>query len=182
MASPRASADDYAWIMNPFQIMSEPIRRRIIEVLASGEHTAGNLCDVIVAEFGVTRPAVFHHLAILRDNGWVDIVADYTTRHYRLEPDVWKRLDAEVRWLKQLWKRRIGSLSGNDTDPRLAAQPESRRYPRGAAGSVKGLRGTGRRASRLAFHSSWPFPPMEEGAGGEEVAGAGAGEEESWED
>jgi len=123
-------------------------------VLASGAHTAGNLCDVIVAEFGVPRPAVCHHLAILRDNGWVDIVADYTTRHYRLEPAVWTRLDAEVHWLKQLWKRRIGSLSGNDTDPSLAKQPEARRYPREAAGTAKGLRGTGRRADLLAWRSA----------------------------
>jgi len=113
--------------MNVFQIMSDPIRRRIVEVLASGEHTAGDICDVIIAEFGVTRPAVFHHLAILRDNGWVDIVADYTTRHYRLEPDVWKRLDAEVRWLKKLWKHRFGSLSGNTADPMIPIQTYRRR-------------------------------------------------------
>jgi len=113
--------------MNSFQIMSEPIRRRIVEVLASGEHTAGNLCDVVVAEFGVTRPAVFHHLAILRDNGWVDIVADYTTRHYRLEPAVWTRLDADVRWLKKLWKHRFGPLSGAAVDPMLPIQEYPRR-------------------------------------------------------
>jgi DNA-binding transcriptional ArsR family regulator len=113
--------------VNSFQIMSEPIRRRIIEVLASGEHTAGELCDVIVAEFGVTRPAVFHHLAILRNNAWVDVVHDYTTRHYRLEPAVWKQLDGDVRWLKKLWKHRIGVLSGNAADPMIPLQTYPRR-------------------------------------------------------
>jgi DNA-binding transcriptional ArsR family regulator len=139
--------------MNAFQIMSEPIRRRIVEVLASGEHSAGNICDVIVAEFGVTRSAVFHHLAILRDNRWVDVLPDYTTLYYRLEPGAWKQLEAEVRWLKRLWKRRIGSMSGNDANPEFARHPYARWVPkqpvepkRAKPGSAKGLRGKGRRA------------------------------------
>ena len=55
--------------MHPFQVMAEPIRRRIVEILASGEHTSGEVCESIAAEFGVTRTAASKHLRILRENG-----------------------------------------------------------------------------------------------------------------
>lgn len=79
--------------------MSEPIRWRLIEVLASGEHTSSNLAEVISAEFGVTRGAMQNHLRILRENGWVDYRQEETSRFYHLEELVWRSLDAEVRRL-----------------------------------------------------------------------------------
>jgi DNA-binding transcriptional ArsR family regulator len=50
---------------HPFEILAQPIRRRIIEVLAVGDHTAGELCDVVTVENRVSRTAVSHHLATL---------------------------------------------------------------------------------------------------------------------
>jgi DNA-binding transcriptional ArsR family regulator len=117
--------------------MSEPIRRRIIEVLASGEHTSTNLADVISAEFGVTRGAMQNHLRILRDNGWVDFRQEETTRYYRLQERVWRSLDAEVTHLENLWKQRIGWQAANDDAPWLT--PPTRVRER--TGDRKGLRG-----------------------------------------
>ncbi len=62
--------------MHPFQVMAEPIRRRIVEILASGEHTSGEICESIAVEFGVTRAAASWHLRILRDNNWVHMRPD----------------------------------------------------------------------------------------------------------
>jgi DNA-binding transcriptional ArsR family regulator len=124
--------------MNPFQIMSEPIRRRIVEVLASGEHTSTNLAEVVMGEFGVTRGAMQNHLRILRDSGWVDYRQEEATRFYHLEDAVWRRLDAEVRHLKKLWKQRIGTQAANDDAPwLLPARP-----PRAKTGERKGRRGS----------------------------------------
>lgn len=97
--------------MHPFQLMSEPIRRRIVEILASGEHTAGEVSDSIMIEFGVTPSAVSRHLRILRENGAVIVRAEWVNRLYRLDPAYVDRLSAEVRQLKQLWKRRIGVMA-----------------------------------------------------------------------
>ena len=144
--------------MNPFQIMSEPIRRRIIEVLASGEHTSGELTAVIVHEFGVTRAAVSRHLKILRDNEWVHVHAEFTTRIYRLDDTAWRKLDREVRRLKRLWKSRIGFLSNNDTPPWLKRPAGGRRYPRLEAGVAKGLRGRARRDNPWAPRPKRPNP------------------------
>ena len=117
--------------------MSEPIRWRLIEVLASGEHTSTNLAEVISAEFGVTRGAMQNHLRILRENGWVDYRQDETSRFYHLEELVWRSLDAEVRRLKALWKQRIGTYEANDDAPWLKPV----RRARGRTGDRKGMRG-----------------------------------------
>ena len=126
--------------MHPFQVMSEPVRRRIVEVLASGEHTSGEICESIAAEFGVTRTAVSKHLKILRDNEWVHMRPDYTMRLYRLDDRAIERLSREVARLRGLWRRRIGETYGADTLPENARPPEQprRRLP---AGTAKGMRG-----------------------------------------
>jgi len=125
--------------------MSEPIRRRIIEILASGEHQSGNISDVIMGEYSVSRSAVSWHLAILRDNGWVNIREEWAARFYSLEDDAIDMLEKDVRRLKKIWKRRIGAHSGNDTPPQNAAPIDGPRPPRLKSGRAKVLRGRGAR-------------------------------------
>ncbi len=55
--------------MHPFEAMAEPVRRRIVDILASGEHTSGQLAEVIGVEFRISRTAVSKHLRVLRDAG-----------------------------------------------------------------------------------------------------------------
>jgi DNA-binding transcriptional ArsR family regulator len=102
--------------VHPFQLMSEPIRRRIVEILASGEHTAGEVSDAIVGEFAVTPSAVSRHLRILRENHVVIVRAEWVNRLYRLDPHFIPRLRGEVRHLQELWKRRVGVMARDD-DP-----------------------------------------------------------------
>ena len=106
--------------MNVFAVLSHPIRWRIVEILASGEHLSGEISDGITRQYGVSRATVSKHLAILRDNGWLDCVPDGPERWYSLSDDVWTRIDERLGWLKYLWDGRIGTRSGNDTDPRMA--------------------------------------------------------------
>jgi DNA-binding transcriptional ArsR family regulator len=114
----------FGFRVHPFQLMSEPIRRRIVEILASGEHTAGELSDAIVGEFAVTPSAVSRHLRILRENDAVIVRAEWVNRLYRLDPRFIPRLRGEVRQLQQLWKRRIGVMaSDNDSHSRPTQIP-----------------------------------------------------------
>src|SRR5690606_1635378 len=73
--------------MHSFQVMADPVRRRIVEILASGEHASGEITSVIAHDFGITRTAVARHLAILLGEDWVTVRADYTNRFYRLQPE-----------------------------------------------------------------------------------------------
>ena len=52
----------------------DPVRRRILELLADGEMTAGAIGTTIQAEFAITQPAVSQHLKVLRDNGFTSVV------------------------------------------------------------------------------------------------------------
>ena len=122
--------------VHPFQLMSEPIRRRIVEILASGEHTAGEVSDCIVAEFAVTQSAVSRHLRILRENRAVIVRAEWVNRLYRLDPEFLPRLRAEVRHPRELWKRRYGVMARDNDRPWLGTQLPLR------VGDRKGKRGT----------------------------------------
>ena len=119
--------------MHPFEVMAEPIRRRMVEILASGEHTSGTLEEIIMIEFGVGRSAVQHHLGVFKRNGWVDIRPDYTERWYRLEPDVVPGLVRETKRLRKLWNARFGALERRDP-PIPAPRVPLQRNPRGRRG------------------------------------------------
>lgn len=102
-------------MMHPFEVAAEPVRRRIIEVLAAGEHPVGILNDVIAAEFSVSRSAVSHHLRILRSEGVVIVEpggAHPQSRRYRLNGQYLERLDHAVGDLYQLWDHRYGFALG----------------------------------------------------------------------
>jgi DNA-binding transcriptional ArsR family regulator len=121
--------------MNPFEVLAQPMRRRIVEVLASGEHTAGTLEEIGMTEFGVGRSAVQHHLAYLRRIDWIIGREEETTHWYRLDPSVVRKIEREVKRLRRLWDRRIGWME--DTDPLPGPDGKPRLV------SKKGRRGRG---------------------------------------
>ncbi|HKH08377.1 MAG TPA: metalloregulator ArsR/SmtB family transcription factor [Agromyces sp.] len=129
-------------MIHPFEVVAEPVRRRIIEVLAVGEHSVGMLNDVIAAEFAVSRSAVSHHLRILRDESVVIVEPDAAlpqSRLYRLNEEYLERLDDAVGELYRLWDHRYGSaLRGAPIQPVAAS-----RAPRAHRGGRKGQRGRG---------------------------------------
>ncbi|MDW5328278.1 metalloregulator ArsR/SmtB family transcription factor [Plantactinospora sp. KLBMP9567] len=59
--------------MHAFDILGDPRRRRILELLADGEQTSGAITDVIRAEFAISQPAVSQHLRVLRDSGFASV-------------------------------------------------------------------------------------------------------------
>jgi DNA-binding transcriptional ArsR family regulator len=121
--------------MHPFEIVAEPVRRRIVEVLAVGEHEVGILNDVIATEFSVSRSAVSHHLRILRDTKVVDVRGDGAQgRLYSLQVEFLEDLDEAVGALFRLHDHRYGALMRRAP---LHPAPSSRTPHR--------LRGRGRR-------------------------------------
>ncbi len=124
--------------MHPFEAMAEPVRRRIVDVLASGEHTAGQIAEVIGQEFRISRTAVSKHLRVLRDAGLADVRADLQWRWYRLVPDAIEILETAVAELRMKWDCKIGwdADNGRNHDP-LANVPfkgPGRPYRRGERG------------------------------------------------
>lgn len=88
--------------METLFLLAHPLRWRLIEVLASGEHSAGQLADAVQAERGVGREAISKHLSRLARAGLVTVRADMNARIYRLSPRVIGALSGLIEHLQVL--------------------------------------------------------------------------------
>jgi DNA-binding transcriptional ArsR family regulator len=68
--------------VHAFDVLGDPVRRRILELLAGGEHTSGAITEVIRGEFGITQPAVSQHLRVLRESGFATVRPEGARRLY----------------------------------------------------------------------------------------------------
>ena len=96
--------------MHAFDVLGDPVRRRIVELLAEGERTAGDLTERVQAEFGITQPAVSRHLRVLRDAGFATSEAQAQRRLYRLRPEPLAEVDAWLGRYRGLWSQALDAL------------------------------------------------------------------------
>ena len=83
--------------MDAFDILGDPVRRRILEVLARGEASSGELVTVIQREVDITQAAVSQHLKVLRQSGFASVRPERTRRIYAIEPKRLQEVDGGVR-------------------------------------------------------------------------------------
>ena len=92
--------------MNLYEALAEPHRRRIIELVADGERTAGDIVEALA----ISQPGVSKHLRLLREAGLVRVRADGQRRLYSLAP---RRLAEIETWLRphlDFWRGRLDAL------------------------------------------------------------------------
>ena len=92
--------------MQSLLAIADPTRRRIVELLAVRERTAGEL----VAEFDMSAPAISQHLNILREAGLVTTRAEGQSRIQALNPDGFDELDSWLEKTRSVWSRRLDAL------------------------------------------------------------------------
>ena len=92
--------------MQSLAAIADPTRRRIVELLAARERTAGEL----VAEFDVTAPAISQHLKILREAGLVNVRPIGQSRVQSLNPDGFGDLEDWLEKTRAVWSRRLDAL------------------------------------------------------------------------
>jgi len=97
--------------VHAFDVLGEPVRRRILELLADGERAAGAVSDVIQAEFGISPPAVSQHLRVLRESGLVTVRPDGTRRLYAVESAPLQEVDIWLERFRQFWSQRLDALA-----------------------------------------------------------------------
>ncbi|MDF2711685.1 ArsR/SmtB family transcription factor [Nonomuraea muscovyensis] len=97
--------------MHAFDVLGDPVRRRILELLAGGELSSGEVAAVIRAEFGISQPAVSQHLKVLRDNGFATVRADGTRRLYVVNPAPLREIDAWLDHFRGFWEQRLDALA-----------------------------------------------------------------------
>ena len=89
-----------------FDVVAEPNRRRLLDVLRGGERSVGEL----VGELGLSQPAVSKHLRVLREAGLVDVTASAQRRLYRLRPEPLREIDEWLTPYRAAWRDRLDAL------------------------------------------------------------------------
>lgn len=92
--------------MSLFEVLAEPNRRRILDLLGPSECSVGEL----VERLELSQPAVSKHLRILREAGLVDVRVDAQRRLYSLRPEPLRAIDEWLRPYRQLWAARLDDL------------------------------------------------------------------------
>jgi DNA-binding transcriptional ArsR family regulator len=89
-----------------FEVLAEPRRREILDLLKAGERPVGELVELLA----LTQPGVSKHLKVLRDAGLVEVRQDAQRRWYRLRPDPLVEIDAWLAPYRRLWADRLDDL------------------------------------------------------------------------
>ena len=105
-------------LVHAFDVLGDPVRRRILELLAGGERASGAITDVIRAEFGITQPAVSQHLRV--------------RRLYAVDAAPFRELDEWLAHFRAFWGQRLDSL-----ETELARGKRERRLQAAASDTAK---------------------------------------------
>ena len=97
--------------MHAFDVLGDPVRRRILELLAHGELSSGGIAAVVQAEFGISQPAVSQHLKVLRDSGFASVRPDGARRLYAVDAGPFRDLEAWLDHFRRFWDQRLDSLA-----------------------------------------------------------------------
>lgn len=97
--------------MHPFAVLGDPVRRRIVEVLADGERTSGEIVDRVGGEFGITQSAISQQLKVLRHVGFAHVRAEGRRRIYSLDPAPLMMIDDWIGHYRAFWEDALDDLA-----------------------------------------------------------------------
>lgn len=96
--------------MHAFDILGDPVRRRLLELLVDGERSAGEVGATVHAEFGISQPAVSQHLRVLREAGFARVRAEGARRLYAVEPTALVEADEWLTPFRRFWQPHLDAL------------------------------------------------------------------------
>jgi DNA-binding transcriptional ArsR family regulator len=97
--------------MHAFDVLGDPVRRRILELLAEGEQASGAVTAVIQHEFGISQPAVSAHLRVLRESGFTTVRADGARRLYAVDTTPLREVEDWLGQFRRFWEQRLDALA-----------------------------------------------------------------------
>jgi DNA-binding transcriptional ArsR family regulator len=109
--------------VSTFEVLAEPNRRRILDLLQKSERPVGDL----VERLDLSQPAVSKHLRILREAGLVDVRADAQRRLYRVRPEPLRALDEWLAPYRRMWAESLDDLERHLDTMTDSGNPEDRR-------------------------------------------------------
>jgi DNA-binding transcriptional ArsR family regulator len=97
--------------MHAFDVLGDPVRRRILELLADGEHASGEVVTIVQKEFGISQPAVSQHLKVLRESGFASVRTDGTRRIYSVDSAAMQEVDVWLDRFRGFWNVKLSALA-----------------------------------------------------------------------
>jgi DNA-binding transcriptional ArsR family regulator len=97
--------------MHAFDVLGDPVRRRILELLATREQASGDVVTVIQREFGITQAAVSQHLKVLRESGFANVRPEGTRRVYVLDTGPLRDVDDWLSRFRGFWTHKLEALA-----------------------------------------------------------------------
>jgi DNA-binding transcriptional ArsR family regulator len=97
--------------VHAFDVLGDPVRRRVLELLAEGEQSSGAICAVIQAEFAISQPGVSQHLRVLRESGFATVRADGARRLYAVDAAPLEEVDMWLQRFRGFWEQRLDALA-----------------------------------------------------------------------
>jgi DNA-binding transcriptional ArsR family regulator len=89
-----------------FEVLAEPVRRRILDLLRERPRLVGEL----TAELGMSQPGTSKHLRVLREAGLVRVRAEAQRRWYEIDPAPLREVDAWLEPYRWMWADRFDAL------------------------------------------------------------------------
>lgn len=96
--------------MHAFDVLGDPVRRHILELLAEGERRSGEIVEAIQDEFGITQAAVSQHLRVLRNNGFASSRIDGPRRIYSVDAQALQEVNAWLERFRAFWEPKLSAL------------------------------------------------------------------------
>jgi len=109
-------------VADVFQVLADPTRRRIVEVLRGGERSVGELVQAV----DIGQPGVSRQLAILEDADFVTVRPEGRRRLYSLRPEPFNELSRFVTTYRAIWEPRLDRL-GAELERRHKQDKEKRK-------------------------------------------------------
>jgi DNA-binding transcriptional ArsR family regulator len=97
--------------MHALDVLGDPVRRRILELLAEGECSSGEVVALVHREFGITQSAVSQHLRVLRENGFANVRVDGARRLYKVQSKPLQEVDRWLDRFRSFWEPHLDALA-----------------------------------------------------------------------
>ena len=97
--------------MHAFDVLGDPVRRRLLELLADGERSVGELVAVVQDEFGISQPAVSWQLRVLRESGFVTVRPIGSRRMYAIGAEPWREIECWLARYGRFWQHSLDAIA-----------------------------------------------------------------------
>lgn len=115
--------------MHALDVLGDPVRRRILELIVHGEEPAGSIAEVIAGEFGISQPAVSQHLRVLREGGFVTVRPEGARRLYAVDPHGPREASEWLSPFERFWRGPMAALGTELARGKRQRRLEAERAP-----------------------------------------------------